>query len=877
MLRSNYQKLLLLFFLSGVTSLAYETIFVKLLGYVFGNTTYAVSTILAAFMGGLAGGSYLFGRYIERKGDGLRLYAYLECGVGLYCIFVPLLFRAIEPIYVLLFQKFSLSLIQLTALRFLLSSILVLPPTLLMGGTFPVLAKYLVTEAAQIGKRISALYAANTYGAACGVFFVTYFLLGMVGIYGTIILAVAGNLLICFIALKLARSRANAESLANQTEVSVANNQESRGEKNDGIFLQITRLLGFDWQKEAAASHNNIDEAKRARWLYLFAFVSGILSFAYEIVWTHVLHQTVGTSAYAFGIMLTTMLLGIAVGSHLVGKVFDNNSSPECQLVLTQILLGLSIFLLLPLWPKIPKLFKITQLFRPDFQLFEATRFIACFMVMFIPALLLGISLPLLIKVRARQLPQMAEQLGTIYFFNTLGCIIGSTLTGFFLLSRLGSELTMRVAASINILVGILLASALLSWQEKFRMRLSALALLSCIAGIFLLPHWDLNELNSGAHLYGVEAYKGDILYYNEDIHGGVVSVIQTGDTRTLLANAKFMGNDTGEMAAQRGFAIAPLVFAHNYNNALIIGLGTGVTASTVASFPFSQIDIAEISPGIVEAAKTFFDHVNRNLLDDARVKVHVTDGRNFVLLTPNKYDVITVELNNVWFAGATNLYSKNFYDLCRARLNSGGVMQQWIQIHHIDPLDLISVIKTMHESFPHMAFFILGEQGIMVGSDQPLSVDYQKLSLLNQTPAINQMAREAELLNGDLLSILNGIYLYEDNLTNFANSDKFAYINTDWNLQLEYTTPKGNQMPYAFLTNYSLINARRFNDLPQIINASQDKLFYIAGLRAVKKGDLYAAANLLQKSLDQGNNDEKCRSLLEVVQKELKVRSAGL
>src|SRR5262249_43211963 len=162
-------------------------------------------------------------------------------------------------------------------------------------------------------------------------------------------------------------------------------------------------------------------------------------------------------------------------------------------------------------------------------------------------------------------------------------------------------------------------------------------------------------------------------------------------------------------MAAQKQFAISPLIFSHKFDHALVIGLGTGVTASTVAAFPFTQIDIAEIAPGIVEAAHDFFGHVNENVLEDPRVHVHIADGRNYVMLTPTRYDLITMELSNIWFAGAANLYSKNFYELCRARLNPGGVMQQWVQIHHMDTSDLLSVLKTMHEVFPHMALIIGG------------------------------------------------------------------------------------------------------------------------------------------------------------------------
>ncbi len=864
--------LLILFFLSGATSLAYETVFVKLLTYIFGGTTYAVSTVLAAFMGGLAIGSFFFGRYVERGRNGLRLYAYLELGVGLYSTIVPLLFLSLEPIYISLFQNFGFSFSALTMVRFFLAGVIVLPPTILMGGTLPALAKYLIRESRQIGPQISLLYAINTYGAAFGVFFVTYFLLGAIGIYGTLAVAILGNIAIFAASLYLNRQFQVTPIASEETPVGeLVQGAEELASLSPSLFDRLTHWLGF--KRELETTEQPWSDTQLARWIYSFALCSGFLSFAYEVNWTHMLNQTIGTSTYAFGIMLTTMLLGIAAGSHLLGKMNHQGHQTHSRLVMCQFLLGLSTFVLFPFWDDIPQIFKLTGFFRPSFLLTETVRFLGCFSVMFIPALLIGISFPLMIKVRTHQLSRLPGQLGSVYFFNTVGCIIGSTLTGFVLLPRMGSETLLRVTGALSIILAVAMTLVLTPHQKYFRIRILSLALCSCIVGSFVLPHWNLNQMNIGAHLYGVYTENPQqILYYHEDVLGGVTSVVKSGSTLTLLTNAKFMGDDGGEMAAQRNFALVPLVFLHQFQRALVIGLGTGVTADTVAGFPFSEIDVAEIAPGIVEAAQTYFGHVNGNVLKDPRVKVHITDGRNFVMLSPNKYDLITIELSNIWFAGAANLYSKDFYQHCRNHLSPNGILQQWVQLHHIDPLDVLTAINTMHQVFPHTAFFIRGGQGVLIGSPEPLEIDYQLIEKLNQSPSVQRSTQGSKLINGDILTVLEGLYLFEENLTNLLQIKPYAEVSTDWYPVLEYNTPKGNYLPFADFGNVALIEAYRYPQLlPTIKNIPEDKRLYLLGMIAAARNRLLQAEYFLNRSVEQGNSDPRCTQLLKRVQAKMK------
>jgi spermidine synthase len=312
------------------------------------------------------------------------------------------------------------------------------------------------------------------------------------------------------------------------------------------------------------------------------------------------------------------------------------------------------------------------------------------------------------------------------------------------------------------------------------------------------------------------------------------------------------------------------MLFVRNFDRALVIGLGTGVTAHTVASAPFPVVDIAEIAPGILEASRKFFSHVNGGVLEDARVTTHLADGRNFLLLSTKPYDLITIELSNIWFAGAANLYSRDFYELCRSRLQPRGVLQQWVQLHHIDTVDFISVIKTMRDVFPHMALFVGGGQGILVGSAEPLAIDYGLQARLRADPRFRQALVGAQLLAGEPLAMLNDLYLFEDNLTAFVADENAAQVSSDAYPFLEYSTPRGNQLPYSILANHKLLEVRRFRGRPPILDLPVDKARYLDALLAIGQGRLQDAVGHLEASLKMGNTDATCGVLLAQVRRRL-------
>src|SRR5690606_5521372 len=331
--------------------------------------------------------------------------------------------------------------------------------------------------------------------------------------------------------------------------------------------------------------------------------------------------------------------------------------------------------------------------FITSFAAREATRALAALIILLVPTTLMGLTFPLLLT-RVASAPGVGSLVGRLTAINTLGAVIGSLATGYLLLPGFGSERSVLLVAGCFALMGL---GAALTLREGARVTglLVGLAVLVAAA----LPRWDLTKLTAGSNVYFDGAQKSDtLLLLREDVQGGVTSVTEADGVRTLYTNGKFQGNDGWEMNAQRYFAHYPTLFVPRFERALVIGLGTGTTTGTLAAYPWQHIEVAEISPAIAHAADAFFAEVNGGVLGDPRVNLVLVDGRNYLLLNEDRYDLVSIELSSIWFAGASSLYSSEFYELVARRLSEGGVLQQWVQLHHILTRDFATILQTMRQ-----------------------------------------------------------------------------------------------------------------------------------------------------------------------------------
>jgi spermidine synthase len=761
-----------LFLASGATGLLYQVAFSKLLAYVFGATAYSVSAVLAAFMGGLALGAYAGGRYAGRVRRPLAAYGVMEIAVGLVCALSPLLFGALTDIYVSLSRGAPGSIAALTVLRGALTALVVVVPTAAMGATLPLLSRVVAGSAGEGSeRRLAGLYAINTAGGALGALSSAYAILPTLGIRWTMWTAAGINIAIGAVAIFIGlRGAPSSAAPPASTEV----NAPAPG-------------------GEPPAQHQHATRAGASRVFLALAFLSGFLVFAAEVIETHLLALLIGNSAYAFGLMLAVFLVCLATGAARAPAFAERHG--DSALLYGLAASALAIAVTLPLWDLLPLLFAFAGKHVHAWAGREVTRAVAAFAILALPTYWMGTTFPLLLtRVAARA--DVAREVGKLTVANTVGTIAGSIITGYALLPLLGSQRALSAVAVAFALASIAAAFAAKgSLTSTPRRALIGSALAAAL--VIFLPRWDMARLTSGANVYfAMGPAPDEIIFVREDVHGGVTTATRRGDLTTLYTNGKFQGDDGPEMPAQRRFAHFPSLFVKRERRALVVGLGTGTTLGTIAAYPYAHIDVAEISPSIVEAARLFFKTPSVGALDDPRVALHLNDGRNVLLVATDPYDLITIELTSVWFAGAASLYSREFYELARARMTPGGVLQQWVQLHHIRRSELAVIIRTLKSVLPHVALFVGGSQGILVASAEPLVASKSRLDRLAERPEVRatMSGLHLEELLGELVSSGEDL---DRLIAESAAGDGGALLSTDDNLYLEYATPKGNVLDY--------------------------------------------------------------------------------
>jgi spermidine synthase len=759
----------LLYSVSGALGLVYEVTFSKYLGYVFGATAYASSAVLVAFMGGLALGAGIASRVGARVRRPLLAYGFAELLIGVFCEAVPLSFDRLSAIYVGYAMRHPDALATVSLLRAGLAMLVVLVPAAGMGATLPLLARFVhVSEGDPEHERrlLARLYAINTFGGAAGSLISAYWIIPALGLPRTMHVSAAISLTIGAFAMSLGVGEDGAED-------------QPRPKAQAPAALD----LGMDGRPK-------VQTQLPIRDALLLGAASGLLVFASEVVFVHLLALVIGTSVYAFGLMLAIFLVCLAAGTPIATRLGERYG--ESAIGISFAVAGVALAASLVIWDKLPPLFVALGPHVRTWAGREIVRALAAFAALVVPVVAMGTSFPLVL--RAVRGGAVTEDVGRLTALNTLGSIGGSILGGFILLPRLGSQHSLAVVAGLYALFGVFAVRRAKLAPRARVLGLSAAAVLAAL----LEPRWDLTRLTSGANVYFDEGVvpKGVVEAMWEDVHGGVTTVVRD-DTglRTLLTNGKFEGNDGPEMQDNSAFAHLPALFAQRRRRAMVIGLGTGTSAGTVAAYDFQNIDVAELSPAIVNSARTTFGAVNHHVLDDPRVHLFFEDGRNRLLVRPDRYDVISIEITSIWFAGAASLYSQQFYELVKARLEPGGVLQQWAQLHHTNRKNLASVLATVRTAFPHVMVAVVGHQGVIVAGEQALTVRHAHLLELEKLARVKELLGEHRLVD-----FARGILLDEKGIDAFVHDVAEEHgvlpaslVSTDENLLLEYATPKAN------------------------------------------------------------------------------------
>lgn len=756
------------FLVSGMVGLIYEVLWIRMLGLVFGHTIFAITTVLAAFMGGLGLGSLLFGRLADRSRHLVRLYGLIEIGIGAYCLCLPTLLDWAARAYLWIGRTADLPYLLFSVIQFCLVAVLLVPPTTLMGATLPVLVRFFVQGHETVSRSVGMLYSVNTWGAVCGTMLAGYFLVPALGIRTTLLLAVVSNIGVGALILAFA---AHLDRLKEPP-------------------LPAPAAAGG----EAAAP-----PLPAAAWGVAIGFgISGTASMVYEVTWSRALSLIIGSSTYAFTAMLVAFLFGIAGGSWLFGRLAGSRRFAPEHFALLQIAIGMSALALIPAFGRMPSWF--LQLF----QLSQAhgvilvIQFGLSMLVMLAPTLCIGATFPCAVGVLTRGAHRIGYDTGWIYTVNTLGSILGTTLAGFLLVPWLGIQWTMRLGIGLNLVVGL----AILGLARPIRRPVWGVAGAVSVLALGLtawLPMWNPALMSSGVAIYGRmylpylqsgvfdrKEWRNDLLYYRDGI-SSTVSIHKDGPSTFLRVNGKTDAGNFRDMHTQLFLGHIPMLLHPNPKRVLVIGLGSGVTVGAVAQYPAETIDVIEIEPAVVEASR-FFNAVNRNVLADPRVRVIVADGRNFLLNTRAPYDVIVSEPSNPWIRGLATLFTREFFDLAKSRLAQDGILFQWVQGYGIAPEDLRMVARTFRTAFPdsHLWNTTVGDN-FLIGFRQPHSLSPRKLEeRFAASAAFRDDFRAAGL--SEPMSLLADHLLDAEQLARFAGDGP---LNVDDTLALEFSTPR--------------------------------------------------------------------------------------
>jgi spermidine synthase len=776
-----------LFFCSGLLSLIFQVVWLKKLVLVFGNTVWAVSTLLTAFMAGLAIGSWLFGRIADRSGSPLRLYGLVEGFIGLYGLFTLALFAKLPLVYIPLYRLSGGDNAVMGIVKFGLALLILLPPTIAMGGTLPLLARRFTTDAHTAGTSIGTLYTINTFGAVGGTFLSGFWLIPLLGLRLTVMLASGISFAILGVALGM-----------------------TRGEP-----------AGFGWRGLLRLKRQTLS----GRWVLWLYAVCGFAALSYEVIWNRILVLHLGSSVYAYSVMLSVYLFGVTLGAAMMSAYISRITRPVLVFAMIQLALAFDLLLVVNQFTMLPEtLFALRETIGVSgYGTHILSYVLGVLQILILPTVLFGASFPLAVRLFVTQSNNLGRETGLLYAFNTVGNITGSFCAGFVLLPLLGAQHGLLATASLNLLIGLYL----LSRTDMPVLRKSAAAaviVLLFVGGYAALTSPNQIILTAGV-FRGGERSDVELLAVEEDIYA-TVTVERRRDVRGVwrqlsMNGVNVAGTSCELFAIQKLQGHLPLLLHDDPKSVLHIGFGSGGTAYAVSRYPVEKITIAEISRSVIEQTAQYFEDINHGVLDDPRVQVDFTDGRNKVLASPERYDVILSDSIHPRFSGNGSLYTYEYYQLLRDRLKPGGVVSQWLPFYSLTTENFKMILKSFYRVFPNTSVWFpnstINAYVIVVGKlDDPL-IDFAGMEAKLQRPEV--AADLGEINTAAPYKILD-YFLFANEKTGEFVGD--VSLHTDNNMAVEYLSGRVLSKWRTSYENYAELLGYRTPVAPYLTNLDQ-------------------------------------------------------
>lgn len=751
-------RLLALFFVSGASGLIYQVVWMRALSLTLSVTVYAVTTVLCAFMGGLALGAAVAGRLANRLERPLLVFGWVELGVGLAGLVVPKVLFAMGPAYIWLHDLLGGSGLPFALGRFALAGGVLLVPCTLMGMTLPLLSRVAVDREEVVGRATGGLYAVNTLGAVAGCVAAGFVLIPQFGLFHASLAAACLNAAVGSGAVALGRGRRTA--LAADTAPSV------------------TPTEGMPWTARLAA----------------LAFgVSGFTSLGYEVLWTRALEQFTHNSTYAYSAMLATFLAGIGGGSALAAARADRSRAPLPILGWIQLAIAASVISGLLVFPRL--LGWIPAVAAAAGGLGSWGRAMALVfgvsgVTLLATTTLFGAAFPFVTRAMVDRVGLVARRVAAAYTLNTLASIFGALAVGFWLLPLLGLRNAFLILLALNAAVGAALVLA--SAPRAGGLSAAALAGVAVLFALFAIP--------SDLFRHTFEARFGKLPMYREQVTD-IVMVTKDPEKQYMIRYGDGRGT-AGTVTAfeDRFVAHVPMLLHPRPERVLSICFGVGNSLSSLAQYPVERLDAVELSPGVIEAAP-FFQSTNRNVLADPRVHLTIQDGRNYLLTSRDRFDVIRLDPPELHTAGVVNLYTLEFFELAREHLAPGGIFSIWVNVAMTPLEDVRAIVRTATEAFPYVSVWHSPEliSWVINGSVTPRPPDLRILARhFAQFPVRSDLHT---IRIDDPVDFLGYFVLAGEDARAFADG---APLVTDDHTRLDFTVPRSIESNYG-VSNWNM------------------------------------------------------------------------
>lgn len=763
-------RLALILFVSGFCSLVYQIAWLRQFRLIFGASTLANGAVVAIFIGGLGVGGLLFGRRIDRHARPLWLYARIEGGIALSTAVTPLLLYAARASYIALGGSLALGSAGATAVRLLLSTLVLAVPTILMGATLPAAARAAETND-DAGRRITSLfYGVNTLGAVTGALLATFLLLEALGTVRTLWLACAVNGLIAVLANVLAR-RYDAKA-------------SSTGDNSGATTL-------------APASAGDVSTSTR-RFVLVAAALVGFAFFLMELVWYRMLAPLLGGTVFTFGLILAVALLGVGAGGMAYGSWSRQRRATILGFAITCLVEALLLAIPYALGDSLA-LFAL--LMRPlgtfGFAGYVLGWSAVCMIVVFPGAFIAGVQFPMLIALLGSGQRNVGRDVGQTYASNTLGAVVGSLAGGFGLLALLGALLCWQLVCLLLLCLG-LVATGLASRERHRVIRLPIVLALVTLA-LVSLPRgpthvWRHASIGAGRAPRVFKGENGRRAWAHTQrtnflwtVDGRESSIgVGAHDGLALYVNGKSDGSVRTDVETVVFLGLIPAALHPAPRRAMVVGLGTGTTAGWLAQVPeLQRVDVVEFEPAVLRFARQV-DAATFGAMKNPKVHTIIGDAREVLLTNRERYDLIISEPSNPYRAGIASLFTREFYQAAAQRLGKRGIFAQWVQGYEIDARTLGSVVATLGSVLPHVTIWAPGKYDLLVlASKAPITVDLNQLAQRLGTRPFRdglELVWRTSGVEGFLAH-----HLASEKLTRRMQQRFEAWINTDDLNQLEF------------------------------------------------------------------------------------------